>query len=395
MKKSYEFSINSEVCIAENNLKLYKSIINYLNKKLINNVIIITGPHLNKLGVAEKIKDNIENEKITVRMIYCDIPQDGKKEIIEEIVKLGFLNNCNGYIAVGGGSVLDIAKGVKAAYKCENISLGSGGYEYIKKNKNSNIPLIVIPTTAGTGSELTKVIVIKNEQTNRKDEIISDELLPDLSILTNEFIKTLPPKTTFTTMMDALTHAIEAMTSLENNFVSDSYAEEAIILILKNIDDIINNPNDSELRIKSLCASAMAGIAFGNSMVGLVHAIAHSLGAVLSIPHDIACALMLTDVMNFNKGYDKGVYDNIFDLINNILINKYNSKDNLITIIKSILHKYFSIFNISNNLKDYGLNAGNINEIVNKAYYDGARLTNCRPVKKEDIFNLLNKRLND
>lgn len=395
MKNNYEFSINSELCITNNNDKLYKSIIKFLNKKLISNVIIITGPHLNKLGIAERIKENIENEKITVRMIYCDIPQDGKKEIIEEIVNLGNLNNCNGYIAVGGGSVLDIAKGVKAAYKCDDINLGSGGYDYIKKNKNRNVSLICIPTTAGTGSELTKVIVIKNEQTNRKDEIISDELLPDLSILTDEFIKTLPQKTTFTTMIDALTHAIEAMTSIENNYLSDSYAEESIKLIINNIDEIINNPNDSILRIKSLIASAMAGIAFSNSMVGLVHAIAHSLGAVLHIPHDLACALMLSDVMEFNKGYDNCVYEKILNIIKIESNNRYQDTDNSITIIKKILNKYFAIFNISYNLKDYGLNLNNINEIVNKAYYDGARLTNCRPVKKVDIYNLLNKRLKE
>lgn len=385
----YEFTVNSEVCIEENNNLIYKKLINYFNSRLINNVMIITGPNLNKLGVATKIKENIESDKITVRLIYSDIPQDGRNDIIKEIVKLGIINNCKGYIAVGGGSVLDIAKGVKLAYKSLKNELNNGGFDYVKKNHEDDIFLICIPTTAGTGSELTKVIVIKNDLTNRKDEIISEELLPDFTLLTDEFIKTLPQKTTFTSLMDALTHSIEAMTSLERNFISDAYAEEAIKLIFDNIEDIIKKPYDKKLRIKSLISSSMAGIAFSNSMVGLVHAISHSLGAVLNIPHDLACSLVLTEVMKFNLPYADTIYDRIF----NIIEDKQNYDDNcavcLINKIENMIKFYYEEFHISNNLKDYGLNKNNINEIVNKAFFDGARLTNCRPVLKSDIYNIL------
>lgn len=389
MNNKFEFTVNSEVCIEEDGL-IYQKIIDFFNERLINNVMIITGPHLNKIGVAAKIKENIESEKLTGRLIFSDIPQDGRNDIINEIVNLGIINNCNGYIAVGGGSVLDIAKGVKLAFKTLNKDISSvSGFDYVKKIHEEDINLICIPTTAGTGSELTKVIVVKNDLTNRKDEIISEELLPDFTLLTDEFIKTLPQKTTFTTLMDALTHSIEALTSLEKNFISDAYAEESIKLIFNNIDEIIRKPYDKKLRIKSLIASSMAGIAFSNSMVGLVHAIAHSLGAVLHIPHDLACSLMLTEVMKFNLPYAENEYNRIFYIIEDKQKNNENCALKLIKKIENMINNYYEEFNISNNLKDYGLNQDNINEIVNKAFFDGARLTNCRPVNLSDIYDIL------
>lgn len=384
--KNYEFILSSEIIINNG----FDSMINWLQSRSIDNVMLITGPNLHKLGVEQKIENELKKGNIIINHVFKDIPNDSSIAVVGEIADRIFQTKSDAIIAVGGGSILDTAKAVKLAVNNSNGSL-SGGIDS-EKTLKLKIPLICIPTTAGTGSEITKVVVIYDEVNKRKEEILSSELIPEFVLLTPHFIKTLPPKATFTGMMDALTHSIEAITSLERNSISDAYAKSAIKLIIDNMDEIIENPQNEELRQISLTAACMAGIAFSNAMVGLAHAIAHSLGAVLKIPHDLACSLCLVEVMKYN--FDK-CYNQYSEIINFLSANKEkNNKENakkVIDIISKKLNFYYKKFDINQRLSYYGAAESNVYEIVDKAYYDGARLTNAREVARDDIEAIIRK----
>ena len=166
--------------------------------------------------------------------------------------------------------------------------------------RGAHVPFVAVPTTSGTGSEATIVAVVKDPEAQVKMEFLSYHLLPDLAVLDPRMTETLPPRITASTGFDALVHAIEAATCLQHNPVSDSFAEKAIRLICGNLERAVDNGKDRKARMALANGSLLAGAAFSNSMVGLVHAIGHALGGVCRVPHGEAMTILLPAVMQYN-----------------------------------------------------------------------------------------------
>jgi alcohol dehydrogenase class IV len=164
-------------------------------------------------------------------------------------------------------------------------------------------PHIVIPTTSGTGSEVTNVAVIKSKIAGRKVYIVDGHIMPNTAILDPRFTMTLPPGLTATTAMDAMTHAVEALTSTLSNRICDGQALHAIRLIAENLPIAVTDGRDEKARLNMQVAATMAGWAFTIAQVGLVHAMAHTLGILQSIPHGAACGILLPKVMRFNVDF--------------------------------------------------------------------------------------------
>ncbi|MBW1898739.1 MAG: iron-containing alcohol dehydrogenase, partial [Deltaproteobacteria bacterium] len=206
---------------------------------------------------------------------------------------------CDMLIAIGGGSVIDTAK-------VANLLLVKGGKvsdhmgAYLLDSNEKLHPAIFIPTTAGTGSEVTKVAVIADPDNDVKLPFAEEKFLPDLAILDPEVTVSMPGKLTAATGMDALTHAIEAYVDKEWSPASDALALHSIKLISSNILQACAKPKDLQARGAMLVGSFMAGVAFSHSMVGMVHGISHALGGVYHIPHGLANALILPEVMEYN-----------------------------------------------------------------------------------------------
>lgn len=377
----YEFINRTRI---ESGINALSGLINHVKEFEFTNVMIITGPVLEKLGVAEKVKDLIEEGGARARVVFSDVPNDGSINVVKEIVRQILVNNINGIVAIGGGSVLDTAKAVK--YMCcdsSDINEFIEGMDAIRRPLGTYVPLICIPTTCGTGSEITPVVVLKNDASSTKTEVVSFELLPDICILTDEFIGTLPAKSAFFTAIDALTHSIEAITSLQKNPISDAFAITAINKIGANIERATEGNLNAKYEL--LIAANIAGTAFANSMVGLAHAIAHSIGSHLNISHDIACALTLPKVMRFNL--DKATKD--YTSVAMAYGDKYNNASEFIDFLENMIKIYSAEFNVKTLLSDYGLNNNNFDKIVNSAYRDGARVTNTKNVSRDDIANIL------
>ncbi len=230
--------------------------------------------------------------------IYDDVPPDSSKAVVRDIAGIYRSEKCDSIIAVGGGSAIDTAKAV-------NILVSEGGDDIAKYSgagvlKHPLKPFFVVPTTAGTGSEVTAVAVIADTEKHVKLPFTSSFLLPNAAIIDPRMTLTLPPHITAATAMDALTHATEAFTCMAKNPLSDAYATAAIKKITGNLLKVMDNPKDADGRLELAQASTMAGIAFSNSMVGLVHALGHATGAICHLPHGLCMSLYLPYVLEYN-----------------------------------------------------------------------------------------------
>ena len=267
------------------------------------------------------------------------------------------------------------------------------GCELISYGKH--IPFIAIPTTSGTGSEATLVAVILNKIQNVKMEFISYFLVPDVAVLDSRMTLTLPKKITASTGMDALCHAIESYTCLQKNPMSDAYAISAIEIIRDNIEIAVKEPNNQDARLEMANASLMAGVAFSNSMVGLIHAIGHALGGVSRVPHGDAMSILMPHCMRFNKDKLEKQYAKLLLYIagEEVLINTPKEKraDKTIETIENLLNRLNKLSGLPTKLSDTGVKKENFDKIARKALNDGAMIVNPKQVTYDDVIEILNK----
>ncbi len=237
-------------------------------------------------------------DKLVIGSIEDDVPPDSDLRVVNELARKYKAKGCDSIIAVGGGSVLDTAKGVNiiVSENADDLMKFTGAGALKRKLK----PLVAVPTTAGTGSEVTLVAVIADHEKNRKMLFTSYFLLPDVAVIDSRMTMTLPDFLTAMTAMDALTHAVEAYTCLSKNPVSDACALEAITLISRNVLNVVKNPTDKDGRLALATAATLAGMAFSNSMVAMVHTIGHSVGAVCHVPHGTCMSILLPYGLEYN-----------------------------------------------------------------------------------------------
>lgn len=271
--------------------------------------MVVTDPGLMSAGVAPKIIDVLKNANIEYSL-YSDVEPNPSTETVDKIKTQYLSQNCDGIIAIGGGSAMDAAKGAGAlvAFPKKNINQLGGLLKVYKKIP----PFIAVPTTAGTGSETTIAAIITDKSTHHKYAVMDLHLIPLYAVLDPEITLALPPHITSTTGMDALTHAIEAyLCWTYNTKESLQYAEDATKMIFENLEKAYNDGNDITARTNMLIASFKAGFAFTRAGVGNVHAIAHTLGGLYNTPHGLANAVILPIVL---EDYGAKVYDKLAHL---------------------------------------------------------------------------------
>ena len=389
--KYYEFQNSSKILSGEFALENIPSELNMLGAK---KVLILSDKTLEKIGTLQVVIDAISTKDIEIVGKYTEIPPDSSIEIINEITKLYKQLDCDSIVAVGGGSVIDTAKGVRMtlSQQKENI-LELVGCEMI--NYGNHIPFVAIPTTSGTGSEATLVAVILDKARNMKMEFISYFLLPDVSVLDPRMTLSLPAKTTASTGMDALCHAIEAYTCLQKNPMSDAYAISAIEIIRDNLIKAVENENDKKVRLAMANASLMAGVSFSNSMVGVIHAIGHAIGGVSHVPHGDAMSILMPHCMKFNKDKLKGEYAKLLLHIAGPEVyanTKYEDRaDKTIEYVENMLYKLNKICGLPTKLSQTNVKKEDFNEIAKKALDDGAMIVNPKQVDLEDVMDILEK----
>ncbi len=259
--------------------------------------MIVSDKGVGAAGLIDKVIQAL-GDGLKIGAVYDQVPVDSDYKVVDDAAKVYRRNGCDAIIAIGGGSVIDTAKGVNIVASLGGDSLLA--YEGFGAIKRPLRPLVVVPTTAGTGSEMTLVAVIADPDRKIKMLFPSYFILPDLAVLDPRMTLTLPDFLTASTAMDAMTHACEAYFCLEKNPLSDSFALRAIQLISRNLLNVVKTPGDVHGRLALANASAMAGIAFSNSMVGMVHNLGHTVGALCHVPHGVAMSIFLPYGLEYN-----------------------------------------------------------------------------------------------
>lgn len=352
--------------------------------------MILSDAVLEKLGTLKKLLQALGDTKIG--RIYTDIPRDSSIEAVNRIAVEYRDYACDGLVALGGGSVLDTAKGVRLliSQDAEDL-LELMGCECQPRGRH--VPFAAVPTTAGTGSEATAVAVIRNPELNVKMEYISQHLLPDVAVLDPRMTETLPPRITASTGMDTLCHAIEAYSCMQKNPVSDAYASAAVRLVREHLLTAVCRGKSKEARLGMANASFLAGAAFSNSMVGVVHAIGHALGGVCQIAHGDAMNILLPAGMLFNRKYCQEPYAQLlFDLAGPevyLETPKEKRADRMIAEVLHLRRKLHHLTGLPMTLKEAGADPARFPEVARTALNDGATIVNPRQVTYEAVMRIL------
>ena len=263
--------------------------------------LVLTNKQLRDLKVATVVLDALKDTEAEVAAIYDDVPVDSSVAVVNDVARVYRATGADAIVAVGGGSVLDTAKGatIVLTHGAEDLMDYRGAESLMGRRA---VTFIAIPTTAGTGSEVTSAAVIKDTERHVKMGFTSLSLLPDVAILDPRMTVGLPPRLTASTAMDALTHAVESFSCVQANPLSDSYARSAIDLIREYLPKVMADSSDPKTRLALANAAMLAGAAFSNAMVGIVHAMGHATGGVAGVPHGDAMAILLPHGMTYNLG---------------------------------------------------------------------------------------------
>ena len=351
------------------------------NKLNIKKPLIITDQGLFKLGFVEKIEKSL-NIKNILPCVYNRVKADPPESNIFEAVNLYQNHKADGVIGFGGGSSMDVAKAV-SYFSINNVNIKE--CYGVNNLKNDRSPLIQIPTTAGTGSEVTPIAIftLENEQ---KMGIVDPLLYADCAILDAELTIGLPQNITAYSGIDAMVHAIEAYTTkIKKNPISDALARKALALLGGNIKEAVNNPDNKKARESMLLGSMLAGMAFANAPCAAVHALAYPIGAKFHVPHGLSNSLVLPEVLKFNSKKVSNLYCEIASDCLPDLEGKKNDIDNFIAGIEQLIID----LKIPRKLKDVGINQKDIQMLAADALKQQRLLiNNPREVNLEDVISI-------
>lgn len=362
-----------------------KEIITEIKKRKYNKALLVTDAMLVQCGVAEKIENVLKDGGISYEIDDEVKPNPTIDNVHTGLDKLK-ASGADFIIAVGGGSVIDTAKAVAViANNPDNYDVVS--LEGVDKSKNPPMPIIAVPTTAGTGSETTMDYVITNTEQKRKMACMDSMVVPVVAILDTDIMASLPLKMTAATAMDALTHAVESYLSKGAFDFSEMLSLKAVSLISANFLKVIKNLNDLEARKALAMAQYMAGMSFTNVGLGIVHSMAHPLSAFYDVPHGVANALILPYVLKFNSVAceDKMItlakaFDPEFD-------ERYGSEAATERCVE-LINTFNSVAGLPHKLKEINVNKEDIDALAREALNDAATPDNKREVNIEDFKKL-------
>lgn len=262
-------------------------------------LLLVTDEGVLATGLPARVADRLRAVSITVE-VATEVESNPRTHTAEGLARRAVATDCAGVLGIGGGSVIDAAKA--AAMLATN---GGGALDYVGCNRfeSSPLPFIAVPTTCGTGSEVTWVSVLTDPSAQRKVSLKGDRMFPDVALVDSEVLATLPPALLATTAVDALTHAIEATTCSVRNPVSDGLAEQAVALAFAFLPRAYRDVmGDGEARAAVMQAATLAGLAFGSADVAAVHCLSEALGGLYDVPHGLANAVLLVPTLAAHGG---------------------------------------------------------------------------------------------
>ncbi len=350
-------------------------------------VLIVTDPGILAMGLVDPVLDALKVEGIDYE-IYSNIKPNPTAHQVMEGAEFYLNNNCNFIVAVGGGSPMDCAKaiGIVSSNRREVHE-----FEGVDKVPIPSAPLICIPTTAGSAADVSQFAIITDSERKLKMAIVSKTVVPDVALIDPETTLTMDKSLTIATGFDVLSHAIEAYVSNASSPITDLHALEAIRLVTSNLIPTINDLGNIELRGKMMLSSLNAGLAFSNASLGLVHAMAHSLGGLLDLSHGECNALLLDPVVEFNFEAESEKYKEIARAFG-LEVNGLRDEDVKMALTKGIKDlKDEAHMNYS--LKHVGVKGEDIPELARKAMNDACIITNPKRPSQSDVEEIFKNAL--
>ncbi len=351
----------------------------------VSKAFIISDRTLAGLGLVARIKEGLAAGGVSAVGEYLDVPPNSEVSLVEGAAEVARAAAGDVLVALGGGSVIDTAKGVNMILSKGGALMDHQGLGLINEPLGK---LVAIPTTAGTGSEVTNMAVIRDSAARIKYSFTSPYLGPDLAILDPELTLGLPPGLTASTGMDALTHAVEAYLSISANPISDGLARYAVEVINQWLARATNDGTDIEARYWMLIGSNTAGAAFSNSLVGCVHAMAHALGGLYSVPHGLANAVLLAAGLEYNL---EAATARIADLAPAFGLGRSSSEEAAARAVIDRVRALTRECNLPQRLREVGILADALEPVAEAASMDGAIFTNPRPATAEELLDVLKR----
>lgn len=377
--KVFDFSIPVRVHFEVGGVKQIGSQIRVMRG---SNVLIVTDKGVIGAGLLNVIIASLEREGLTYT-IFDEVEPNPSLETIQKGVGLLKAKGCGVIVGIGGGSPIDSAKAIAI------LTANPGPltqYEGPDKVLNPVLPIVAIPTTAGTGSEINGSTVITDKARKYKMSIRSAYLIPQLALLDPSLLYSLPQKIIASTGMDALVHSIESYISLGSNPVTEGIAIESIQLISKNLKFFYDDPQNIEAASNMLLASSMACMSFSNARLGVIHGIAHVLGGRYNVSHGVACAVLLPYVMRYilNDSIDK--FANIAKALG---VNGNMTKYELAKSSVNAVTKLMEDLDMAKNLSELGIKKEDVTTIAENSLSSGMHLTTPRKIDLNGIKELI------
>jgi alcohol dehydrogenase len=350
-------------------------------------VLVVTGPVVYKAGWVTDVTGSLEEEGITYTIFSGVSPNPRDHEVMAG-AKLFTESGCDSIVVVGGGSPIDCAKGIGVVFSNEEDILKFEGVDNVRIPPP---PLICIPTTAGTGADVSQFAIINDTTRNVKIAIISKKIVPDIALVDPEPLLTLSKELTAHTGMDALTHSVEAYVSNASSPVTDIHALESIQIMKTYLPLAVEHPKKLEWRYQTMLGSLLAGLAFSNASLGAVHALAHSLGGLSDLPHGECNALLLEHVMEFNYDSCPGRYESIgraLDVETDGL-DRDQKKKRILTTVAAMREN----LGITVRLGDLGVRKSDLPKLAATAIRDPCLATNPRKATVRDLEKIYEKAL--
>ena len=352
--------------------------------------LILTDQGIKNAGLLKHVKSAFKETDITFSL-FDDIIQDSSEELVKNIAALYRETDSDSLIAVGGGSVIDTAKAVNILVTENSDDLMHfAGAEIIR---NPLKPLLVIPTTSGTGSEATGVAVIKDQKRNIKMGFSNHHLIPKVAILDPRMTLTLPPLITAATGMDALTHAIESYYCLQKNPVSDSFAWSAAKIISENLIRGIVKPNDSKIRFALSVGAFLAGVGLSNSIAGMVHSLGHATGGICGVPHGISMNIFLPHGIEYNLSKASESIGELLLPLAGPEVYAQTSKNErsraTLQYINDLRDRLYELIQLPRTLKEANVPKSKFKAIAKAAINDGSIAFNPEEMSYEDALKVL------
>lgn len=359
---------------------------NELNQRKLKKVFVVTDKVLLEVGVTDKVTNELKKNNIEFKVFSKVKPNPTIKNVVDGVLECREFN-ADSIVVVGGGSAIDTAKAI-------GIIITNPEFEDVKSldgvanTKNKSLPIIALPTTSGTAAEVTINYVITDEEMTKKMVCVDPNDIPVVAIIDSELMESMPKSIAAATGMDALTHAIEGYITKAAWTMTDMFHIKAIKLIFDNLEKAVNEKDKEAIEVMAL-AQYNAGQGFSNVGLGIVHSMAHQLGAVYDTPHGVANALLLPYVVRYNGEVCEQKYREILEVLN--VDTKELNKEQVIETLVTKIFELSKIVGIPKKLRDINVKEEDIPMLAKKAFDDICTGGNPRNTNVEEIIKLYNE----